>query len=266
MTHLLSRLPAGARILDLGAAAGSFPETRHDLCVVRLDLKFDAPGTSGHLVRGDAARLPFPGGTFDLLVSNHSLEHFVEFEAVLREIGRVVKPGGGIYVAVPDASTLTDRIYRWLGRGGGHVNAFRRPAEVIALVERHTGLMHRATCVLYSSLSFLNRRNVPGAGPRKLLLFGNGSERFVAGFIWLLRALDRAFGARLSLYGWEFHFGAAEPGDSAKPWINVCVRCGSGHAEEFLRKYATGWRKFGPLESYRCPSCRGFNWLTPERR
>ena len=26
MIHLLSRLPAGARVLDLGAAAGSFPD------------------------------------------------------------------------------------------------------------------------------------------------------------------------------------------------------------------------------------------------
>jgi len=149
MIHLLSRLPAGARVLDLGAAAGSFPDVRPGVLVVRLDLKFDPGGAAGCLVRGDAARLPFANGVFDLLVSNHSLEHFVELEAVVREMGRVARPGAGLYVAVPDAGTLTDRIYRWIGRGGGHVNPFRKPAEVIVPIERLTGLSHRATRDLY---------------------------------------------------------------------------------------------------------------------
>jgi SAM-dependent methyltransferase len=232
--------------------------------VVRLDLKFDAPGAAVGLVRADAARLPFGDGVFDLLVSNHSLEHFVELEAVLREIGRVARPGAGLYVAVPDAGTLTDRIYRWIGHGGGHVNPFRTPAEVIGLVELLTGLAHRATRDLYSSLSFLNRHNVRGWGPRKLLLFGNGDERFLAVLLWSLRAVDRIFGTGWSRYGWEFHFGAADPGENVEPWINVCVRCGSGHSVDYLREEASGWRRFGPVESYRCPSCGGFNLFSAE--
>ena len=88
--------------------------------------------------------MPFPAEAFDAIVSNHSLEHFVELEATLREIGRVIKRGGVLYVAVPDASTLTDRIYRWLARGGGHVNAFRAPRDVIDPVEKLTGLPHRS--------------------------------------------------------------------------------------------------------------------------
>ncbi len=39
MMELIARLPAGARVLDLGAAAGSFPATRRDIVVVRLDLE-----------------------------------------------------------------------------------------------------------------------------------------------------------------------------------------------------------------------------------
>ncbi|MGD0666592.1 MAG: methyltransferase domain-containing protein [Bryobacteraceae bacterium] len=264
MIHLLSRLPCGARVLDLGAAAGSFPSVRDDVCVVRLDLKFDSAGASGCLVRGDAARLPFADGVFDLLVSNHSLEHFVELEAVVREMGRVARPGAGLYVAVPDAATLTDRIYRWMGRGGGHVNPFRTPAEVIALIERLTGLAHRSTLALYSSLSFLNAHSLRCRPPRKLLLFANGDERFLAVLLWSLRTMDRVFGSGLSRYGWEFHFGAADPGEAREPWVNVCVRCGSGQSEAYLRKHASGWRKFGPVESYHCPGCGGFNLLSPE--
>jgi len=264
MIHLLSQLPAGARVLDLGAAAGSFPDVRPGVLVVRLDLKFDPGGAAGCLVRGDAARLPFANGVFDLLVSNHSLEHFVELEAVVREMGRVARPGAGLYVAVPDAGTLTDRIYRWIGRGGGHVNPFHKPDEVVALIERLTGLPHRDTRDLYSSLSFLNNHNVRGWGPKKLLLFARGDERFLAVLLWALRTADRVFGTRWSRYGWEFHFGAAHPGEAREPWINVCVRCGAGHSAEYLREQAANWRRFGPLESYRCPACGGFNLFSPE--
>jgi SAM-dependent methyltransferase len=264
MIHLLSRLPAGARVLDLGAAGGSFPDARPDVCVVRIDLKFAENGASGRLVLGDAAHLPFADGVFDLLVSNHSLEHFVELEAVVREMGRVARRGAGLYVAVPDAGTLTDRIYRWIGRGGGHVNPFRKPAEVIARIERLTGLPHRATRDLYSSLSFLNARNVRGWPPKKLLLFANGDERFLAVLLWLLRTVDRIFGSGWSRYGWEFHFGAADPGEVRQPWVNVCVRCGAGCSGDYLREQASGWRKFGPIESYRCPACGGFNLFSPE--
>jgi SAM-dependent methyltransferase len=266
MIHLVSRLPAGARVLDLGAAAGSFPDLRPDVLVVRLDLQFDAPGASGCLVRADAARLPFADGTFDLLVSSHSLEHFVALEAVLREIGRVAKAGAGLYVAVPDAGTLTDRIYRWIARGGGHVNRFRTPADVIGPVERLTGLAHRATRDLYASLTFLNAHNAHGWPRRKIYLFANGDERFLAVLLWTLRGLDRAFSAGLSRYGLEFHFGAAEPVEPSQPWVNVCVRCGAGHTADYLREAATGWRKLGPIESYRCPACGGFNLFSVERR
>jgi len=264
MIHLLSRLPAGARVLDLGAAAGSFPSLRPDVCVVRLDLKFGAPGATGCLVRGDAARLPFADRAFELLVSNHSLEHFLDLESVVREMGRVAKPGAGLYVAVPDAGTPTDRIYRWIGCGGGHVNPFRGPAEVVGLIERLTGLAHRSTRDLYASLTFLNSHNVRGWPRRRIWLFANGDERFLAILLWTLRTADRVFGTGLSRYGWEFHFGAADPREAPGPWVNVCVRCGAGHSADYLREEATGWRKFGPVESYRCPACGGFNLFSPE--
>ena len=77
-------------------------------------------------------------------------------------MGGVIRPGGALYVAVPDASTVTDKVYRWLGRGGGHVNAFVSAADVAERVERGTGLGLAATRTLCSSLSFLNRRVAPG--------------------------------------------------------------------------------------------------------
>lgn len=261
MLNLIAALPPGARVLDLGARCGSFQTERADIVVVRADLAVPDSRGAGCYAAADAARLPFSAGAFDLIVSNHSLEHFSELELTVREIGRVIRAGGGLYVAVPDAGTLSDRIYRWVGRGGGHVNPFRSPEEVIRLVERLTGLPHRATRPLISSLSFLNRRNIPGRGPRRALLFGFGHEGFLAVWTWALRQLDRVLGTRLSHYGWMFYFGGLQAPQSTQPWTNVCVRCGSGHPEAWLRRGQLR-RPLGVLESYRCPDCRAWNLLT----
>ena len=267
MLDLIDSLPPGARVLDLGARTGSFATSRNDLGIIRLDL--DPPGpspspqTCGVFLQADAARLPFPAACFDVIVSNHSLEHFVDLENSIREIGRVVKPSGVLYVAVPDAGTLTDRIYRWLGKGGGHVNAFRHPSEVVRLIERWTPLVHRSTTVLYSSLCFLNARNQSGRPQRKLALFAFGNERFLAWLTWSLRRVDRAVGTRWSVYGWSFRFGNAPP-ETHAGWTNVCVRCGSGAPADFLRQSGTVLRGPAGISRYLCPNCGAPNLLTPD--
>jgi SAM-dependent methyltransferase len=254
MDELLKTLPAGARVLDLGARSGSFETDRADLTVVRVDLSPPGARRRGHYVRGDAARLPFATAAFDAVISNHSLEHFVELDATVGEIGRVLRPDGALFVAVPDATTLTDRIYRWLGRGGGHVNAFRRPEDVIAAIERGTGLPHRGTRPLVSGLSFLNRHNFSSRPPRKIVLFATGNERFLAAGLWILKWIDRAAGTRLSHYGWSFYFGSAPMPRPGEVWHDVCVRCGAGHPPSSLP--ACGL-------AYRCPSCGGWNLRSP---
>jgi len=261
MMDILESLPSGARVLDLGARTGSFTAPRADLRVVRLDLDAPPPGASAGYVRGDAARLPFRDAAFDAIVANHSLEHFAGLENALREIGRVVKPGGWLYVSVPDAGTLTDRIYRWLGRGGGHVNPFRSPAAIIGPIVIWTALPHRSTTVLFSSLAFLNARNFITPPPRRIALFAFGSERFLVWLAGALRWADRVLGTRLSVYGWEFQFGGPAPLAVREPWINVCVRCGAGAPEAWLRQAGRVRRVLRPIESYTCPHCGARNLL-----
>ena len=262
MTEIFASLPANSRVLDLGARHGSFEIQRQDVLVIRVDLEPFPHHDSAIFVQADAARLPFANATFDLIIANHSLEHFQDLGHALAEIGRVTKKQSLLCIAVPDASTITDRIYRWLGRGGGHVNAFTSPEALTRQIEDATGLAHIGTKPLFSSLAFLNRHNLPALRLRRMALFLDGSEWFLVVLNYSFRLLDRVLGTRLSLYGWYSFFGYSLTPVPLDAWTNVCVRCGAGHPEAILRSRSQ--RRFLIFPVYPCPSCGAANLLTPD--
>src|SRR5712691_10028404 len=175
MHEILRTLRSGAVVLDLGCRGGSFDSGGSPFRVIRVDLERDhLPHANS--AQADAARLPFADRSFDAVICNHSLEHFAELTKCLEEIGRVIRSDGALYVAVPDSTTISDRLYRWLARGGGHVNGFNSSRELASNIERLTGLRHVATRTLCTSLSFLNRRNSQTRPPKRLLLLGGGTQ------------------------------------------------------------------------------------------
>ena len=265
MHELLRPLPHGSLVLDLGCASGSFDSGDGHLTVIRFDLDRESPPPA-NFVQGDATNLPFTSGCFEVVISNHSLEHVESLASSLEEIGRVLKSSGALYVAVPDASTVTDKLYRWLARGGGHVNHFRSAQDLALKIERATGLPHKATRTLCTSLSFLNRRNRRSRPPRRLLLLGGGTQISLLLITGCFRLLDRFLGTRLSVYGWAFYFGAVEPRDvDCETWSNVCVRCGSGASSSWLENMGRVTRSWFGLSTYTCPQCETRNLFTVDR-
>ncbi len=264
MHEILSELREGSLVLDLGCASGSFAAAATAARVVRLDRESAADGGDGAWsVNGDAARLPFADGSIAGVISNHSLEHFEDLEGALRELGRVIRPEGALYVAVPDASTLTDRLYRWLGRGGGHVNAFTSQADLADAIERATGLRYLAGKTLCSSLAFLNRRNSPRPAPLRLLLLGAGYEWTLFVYAWLSRRIDRLLNTRTSIYGWALYFGNIAGAIDTETWVNVCIRCGSGCPSR--RLMAQVHSVFPGVRVYRCLQCGARNPFAEDR-
>jgi ubiquinone/menaquinone biosynthesis C-methylase UbiE len=76
-----------------------------------------------------ARDLPFPDSTFDLLISTAAFHHFPEPLVALREFGRVLCPGGTLWIAdtCRDQSLgawAWDRLHRWFE--AGHVQYYRR--------------------------------------------------------------------------------------------------------------------------------------------
>jgi SAM-dependent methyltransferase len=263
--ELLRNLPQGALVLDLGCGAGSFDSDSGQFTVVRIDLErgaFRAP----NFAQADAATLPFAANCFDVVISNHSLEHFENLAGSLEEIGRVLKPSGALYVAAPDATTISDRLYRWLARGGGHVNPFRSARELAWKIESKTGLRHVATRTLCASLSFLNRRNRRAPPPKRLLLVGGGTETSLLLLSYFFRMFDRFLGSRTSVYGWALFFGRIDASIDCQTWTNVCIRCGSGHPSDWLLHGRKLVRKILFFSTYRCPHCGAINLFTDDKR
>lgn len=227
MHEILRHLPAGSFVLDLGCDAGSFLRSATLATAIRFDRNRPHRTAGESFIQGDAALLPFRDRTFAAVVCNHSLEHFEELSVALTEIARVIQSRGALFVAVPDASTFTDKLYRWLARGGGHVNAFTSSTQLAQMIEECTGLKHAATRTLCSSLSFLNRRNSPKPVPKRLLLLGSGSEWSLHLYVWISRRLDRLLRLRTSIYGWALYFGELHETVDTTIRRDVCIRCGS---------------------------------------
>ncbi len=153
----LGLLP-GDRLLDLGSGGG-----RHSFQAMKLgarttaldysaaDLKDVLATTGGMLasgevswdefagcVNGNALDLPFPDGAFDRVVTSEVLEHIWDCERAIREMVRVLRPGGRIAVTVP--TFWPERVnwalnWRYHDVPGGHVRIFRQH-ELESMLER----------------------------------------------------------------------------------------------------------------------------------
>ena len=89
-------------------------------------------------VRGDAAALPFPDGTFDAVVTRYAVHHFEAPERPLAEMVRCLRPGGRLAVgdiavdADPAIAATQNRLERL--RDPSHVRALA-PEELAALLQ-----------------------------------------------------------------------------------------------------------------------------------
>ncbi len=104
-----------------------------------------ALGLDGRMVVADIREIPFADGSFDALYTMGTIEHIDEYRDTLREIRRVLKPGGRAIVGVP---------HKW--------NLFLRPlmVELLARMGQYLYAPEKS----FSSAEL--RRDLEGAGLR----------------------------------------------------------------------------------------------------
>ena len=94
----------GDCVVDLACGTGDFCElaaergarvTGVDFALQMLRRAQDR-GLDSALVQGDAEWLPFRSASVDVVTCGFALRNFVSLEAVMREIARIVKPGGRV--------------------------------------------------------------------------------------------------------------------------------------------------------------------------
>lgn len=153
----------GELVLDIGCGTGrhTYALQRRGAIPVAVDLDPVALGETagmmwavaaeedvplGSCVAADALRLPFPDATFDRIIASEVLEHISDDRAAMREIGRVLKPGGTVAASVPRfwPETLCWALSsEYHNNDGGHVRIYRRSQLVDRFRER--GLRPYAT-------------------------------------------------------------------------------------------------------------------------
>jgi SAM-dependent methyltransferase len=117
-------LAPGARILDAGCGSGrNMIELRRHGAVTGVELS-DASveiargRDAGEVVAGSVLEMPFPDSSFDFAVSLDVIEHLEDDLGALRELRRVIAPGGALLLTVP--------AYQWLWSGHDEINHHHR--------------------------------------------------------------------------------------------------------------------------------------------
>lgn len=146
-----AREPEPFRILDVGCGTGSLlallADDQQAELLVGLDYaqemvrrateKFAGCQRAGklHAIRGDSERLPFAGGTFDVVTCCNSFHHYPHQAEAIREFRRVLRPGGLLVLV----DGFRDNVIGWVVFDVG-----------VALVEKH--VHHASWSVLHAMI------------------------------------------------------------------------------------------------------------------
>lgn len=210
----------------------------------------------------DLHRLPFRNESFDKIICNQVLEHLDEPDAALREMARVLRPGGRLFLSVPFVWHLHQEPY----------DRYRFSRTVLEyLIEKHglTADMIRPMGGYFTVLRYVVASNslvsahwpLPWRSLARLggRILGLMDRAVIAPACYLLDQLDHE--RKLTL-GYFLHLSRPGPANVPLPDDPYCCpHCATANPASLIR-YADAWS---------CPLCEaefevrsGVPVLTPE--
>lgn len=174
----------GKRVLEIGCGLGTdgaqFAQagahyTGVDLTEAAIELarkRFELFGLQGNFQTADAERLDFADDTFDIVYSHGVLHHTPGTDVAVREIHRVLKPGGQAVVMLYHKDSYNYRVnIQVLRRAGAQLLrseagvklAHKLTGEPMANLREHARRLHEDAQSYLKADEFLNQ-NTDGAG------------------------------------------------------------------------------------------------------
>ena len=170
----LARVSKGTRVLEIGCGGGGLLHLlcARGACAIGVDTLDDAlnlarkrgewreaksvqsgvsplaPRPSPVLVRiGETSALPFRDAAFDAIVGQHVIEHLPDADTALREWNRLLKPGGHLALATPNADYPDPAHFA----DADHARVFS-PRELSDVIAR-AGFVNEACCTIFPFLT-----------------------------------------------------------------------------------------------------------------
>lgn len=136
------------RCLDIGCGDGIYTKFLSNIknfkCVgcdadyKRLERAKENCSGGPCLINSLAEKCHFKGGSFDLVLLHHVLEHVENDKGLLRECARVLKPDGIFIIGVPNENSVNGKILRFLQpalyRNGEHIH-FYSESEMVEMLK-----------------------------------------------------------------------------------------------------------------------------------
>ncbi|MBD3926645.1 class I SAM-dependent methyltransferase [Nocardioides cavernae] len=142
-------LVEGRRFLDVGCGegtlldvvraetGGSWDITGFEISAARAER---AKERGHHVLVSEDGKVPLPGGSADIVASTHVVEHVPDDAAYVREMARLARPGGVVYIETP--LKLSGAWYFRRNPEAGwvldptHLREYRTAGEVHALLQQ----------------------------------------------------------------------------------------------------------------------------------
>jgi SAM-dependent methyltransferase len=173
-----ARLPDRARVLDAGAGTRPYAEIFHRQQYESCDM----PGgfyEQKHTFECWLHEIPQPDNTYDAVILTQVLEHVPDPAAVLRELRRILKPGGRILLSVPLSGPLHGEPWHF----------FQFTHHGLAVLAQKTDLQF-ASCEKIGGAFWQLGKRTPDAFAKLLKQYDPGRARKRGQPVWLAVAMS----------------------------------------------------------------------------